>query len=1663
MKLQEDGETILDIEDTSFNPRHAVAWVEKQSPASQPVHAENIFQELVRSASKPKQLSGNACVKLCGFVEQCSKSSSTVLRAFALSEDTAARLFDFFVEWNEQDSHRSMKLILDFLAYSISKNPTPETGLAIKTRILRDTVTIITRQSSKPSVKSAITYLDYIILKNLVYLSDVLEIYRRVHGLPSHQEVTWDEFISKLFSWLELHNVSSVAGKLLVTIFTTPWREGESTRFYPDSWHKFIYGALRANLELLEPIKLYVFVPLFRVDRFESLKYLNNLSSLQSLTGNENTGWDVNSMLWLAMLEVGKKVGVVDEPGTKPGAVAQLSVDALEAVLGHESVDARSAAVSILIASPSTTKPYTKEALELLRKHLPSFYADTDPKFRYDVLGHSRSMIKRIQGSLEALRRDYGRAARKLDKTIGKKGSAHEPPESIDSPEAPKQANRQEVVVKGLHTALDLHQRFVCWYMDFLKNELVPTASYQRHITALKAMHFVLKSTLPQQVEDLQARDHRDAFTDSTWLRCVLDLVLDPFDDVREAAASLIMLLARDKPALPETPIAGLRRPVVEELQAFCRRAEELARRTARADHSDGVARSYEVLWRWTADGMGQSHIIETIVSDLEEKLSAAERDLASAILQAPVHGSFASLRYLWGSLSVKKYTEDYLSHLESLQDRAIACCDRIWQTVRHILCDDSPEGHLPEELEEVEGLDTKGLLSYSFRAIHESSNLMKTIGNNARNERAKGLLTLSRDSFERIGRLTFDELSNLRHRGAFTTVTQTFSSCCQLVKYFPAPTTEQASLLDEWYKGALNCIYTQASTTRRSAGIPALIVGILSANAGHPSFDTIMRQLREIAERPARIAETDGSNLPQVHALNCLKDVFKSSALSKRAEAYLTDCLELAANSLKSEVWAIRNCGLLLLRSLIDCLLGTNESKTAMEAGWDGRTTKVSYHKFPALPAVLVNLLEMGQQSSGVLIGSQTAESVFPALDIIRRAGPPEAFRDKLFDIIAWYLGSHIWHVREIAARTLCSFLLRPDWIGRIEALMADSKGSANKFHGSLLTLKFLLERLLEVMPSLLFGRFTLFSDMERKLRLETNMHLVEYSDSLRGLLEAIPVMSGCLDSCLEARAVYVEIASFVAELDPRDHALGDNTTTSRPAVPSPDQTSSGEHPTHAAISFGHDPSSALLKSSLAVAATKELLRNARIGELEHNLQSALKDDVNIACAMLETLAEAAPPRDEGAACALVRAYMGVCSATEAPEPRTLALGGLAALLDAFLARRGRGEALRGLPAQEAFHELWTGLHRKPLNPSLSDAVVRLSGPLLAVFVCRAGAAPDEGLLRWLRSWGAMVSDAGSDDRIFDTRMAAVAALRSFSEAVPPPADVDANPDVGRAHLPWLLALYDALNDDDEEVRGAAAQAAAPVIGGRPVASVEAAARLLAWLRGRYGSDAEFGAHAAGRVIGHAARVPGAGGEGAWVPAERQLRAAMRFDGALFVVEEQNQYVDEVREAYRWRGVLLPPPSPTNPAAAPGLRALAAWTLAGLRTLTRLLESGGVGDGVGAEARKTRGGGGDDGDGDGPLGWTSKPQVFAICARILISGAALLSSSPAPPPSSDGDGSTKTTAATTATGGDVGVEGLRGEIGEALRAFRDAGRGAGVHGLLLGMCAAAADGDRRP
>ena len=85
--------------------------------------------------------------------------------------------------------------------------------------------------------------------------------------------------------------------------------------------------------------------------------------------------------------------------------------------------------------------------------------------------------------------------------------------------------------------------------------------------------------------------------------------------------------------------------------------------------------------------------------------------------------------RFVWDSIGHKEIfrvdpSEDFIearTFWDSLQLRIVLACVRAWKIVKGILCNDSPEGHLPQDLDESDTIDTKDVLSYSFRAVHES------------------------------------------------------------------------------------------------------------------------------------------------------------------------------------------------------------------------------------------------------------------------------------------------------------------------------------------------------------------------------------------------------------------------------------------------------------------------------------------------------------------------------------------------------------------------------------------------------------------------------------------------------------------------------------------------------------------------------------------------------------------------------------------------------------------------------------------------------------------------------------------------------------------------------------------------------------------------------
>lgn len=158
----------------------------------------------------------------------------------------------------------------------------------------------------------------------------------------------------------------------------------------------------------------------------------------------------------------------------------------------------------------------------------------------------------------------------------------------------------------------------------------------------------------------------------------------------------------------------------------------------------------------------------------------------------------------------------------------------------------------------------------------------------------------------------------------------------------------------------------------------------------------------------------------------------------------------------------------------------------------------------------------------------------------------------------------------------------------------------------------------------------------------------------------------------------------------------------------------------------------------------------------------------------------------------------------------------------------------------------------------------------------------------------------------------------------------------------------------------------------GDALVPIEAANRLLQLLTRRFGSAPAFKSMVADRIVGHfGIRAATVTVGRTWEPAEVQLSKAMEFDDSLFAVEEQNLFIDEVRETKRWIEAF---DSLDWAADDESLVRLNDWIISGLAHLGKL---------AAVE--------------DGPLGWASNPTLFAICSRLIRGSAAVVQRSHSP------------------------------------------------------------------
>lgn len=142
----------------------------------------------------------------------------------------------------------------------------------------------------------------------------------------------------------------------------------------------------------------------------------------------------------------------------------------------------------------------------------------------------------------------------------------------------------------------------------------------------------------------------------------------------------------------------------------------------------------------------------------------------------------------------------------------------------------------------------------------------------------------------------------------------------------------------------------------------------------------------------------------------------------------------------------------------------------------------------------------------------------------------------------------------------------------------------------------------------------------------------------------------------------------------------------------------------------------------------------------------------------------------------------------------------------------------------------------------------------------------------------------------------------------------------------------------------------------------IEAAGRLLQWLTVTFGELPQFRAVVANRIVGGGA-ISDASALPPRTPAAEQLTTALQFDDSLFAVEEQNLFVDEVRETKRWVAIFSSLSwADSDKANDVALASLGDWVRGGVEKMLEIVQE----------------------QEDGPLGWVSDAHVFAITTRIV-------------------------------------------------------------------------------
>ncbi|KAF2864755.1 HEAT repeat protein-like protein [Massariosphaeria phaeospora] len=1574
---------------------------------------------------------------LCATLEFYQASALDYVRAAILDDSIWLRALGVFLHRSENAKGKSMRQLLVVLTDMLVKAP-PARGATLGHQAASTFMDILCQRQDRLKVKPALQGLAHFLLKAVISVEDLAQIYGRLQS--DSQTNLFQSMFSVFLTWVVHHDTSLSAGHLIRN-FLTRLRHLASYDERPDDatifplWMRPVTQMLRLWPDRIQEFKTHVFPHCFLPNIDEYLRFLSYLHITRhiQLHGQLPEQLDIPEdqlpgqfhvqddpahrqahreefSIFLAAIQTGKELGIIKDSGYRQSASVEIHGNTIlldhrlfDTWLYHPDGEVRLAGLFLSVFSTAVTSPIPGDVFRSLKRNMFHVHSDTDVNFRREIVGYIQRLLDRLKASTAVLARSESSST-----TAG-----------LDGPQLHKDAllDRRSPFLRAVPESLLESLHFIGWYLAFLQWELRSAAPYQRRITALRVITVILKSGLDARLpynrlsksgQGQQRWAYNIQISSPDLIRTLLDLVLDPFDDIRDSAISTLELCLESLPL-------GEKQAELSALVRALDRAEAMMLQTGRADQADGVARTYSLLFSSCA-GVGEPirlpdvgmssklAIMNRLIGQLEDTIEIARSDLASAVNARPIHGTFAAIRYILDQEQFYANLSQLPAHVifewQNTHARMCTNFEAIWSSIRDILCADAPEGHVPEEIEDEGSLDTKEVLSYSWRALKEASTLLRTIITKAPiGTDASSLITP--EVVEKLGRLSFDQLVQLRHRGAFSTVAQTFAAFCRRCN---SATDELLRALPErWYQETLSSIQDKASSiTRRSAGIPSLIAGLLAAElqTGGTLYLRAMRDLFAEASLDPQSSSIGESRLPQVHALNCIKEIFTTSRLSIASEAHIGPGLDLAARTLNSKTWPIRNCSLMLFKALIERLLGSDETQDWKEQT-RAKTSRFSYDDYPSLIGILTDLLDPNgplKKSLDSTLGIESpldlhgAEGVFPALQILRQASPPEANRPHIMELVSHLLDSPHWHLRDMAARTLVTLHRPHEYYDITVTSLLLVEGSRNWQHGMLLSIKYMLQKLVQPVDDAVLDQNALDTILVKLYNKSAALYAEQSCPFIRSVFLDLVNLCGMAmlvreqtPSTMEAWATLAGSLKVSLSIPLDIHTIENNALLRRSFV-----------------------ECFFIDRVMCHSDQLDVQWSKEYQTIEKALRYLAPEDPDTCCAALDVLSRVIQlknPRSAKVKDLILGPIHRLFLHTQTTEIVSKAQAVLAVGLTDYWMRFWFPNVVIERTSMLTLNKLETQYLDGP--PSNRESALHLLGffmdlsfkqypsqwpvlfqhlaryiRLLRVaihdrnpFDSRFAAAQSISALRYIWTMKATVKEPDPISPELTAKLHEIDMMLGYSDDEVRRADAEATKTMkanAKATANFLLGLsfvlHDLLNDDDEDIRSTAAQATTRMLqaqGFRP--SMKDAVPILTNRRLAQFLSVTFNrspmlCNEALRRLTATSTVP--------LPPHVFARAfehARKEDTALFTTEKQNLYKDDTLDIALWTRVLCClAPGVASPACRSSLMD---WVLDGLAAFTHTAIT----------------------EGDGALGWTSKLDVFTLGMRVVFASDVLL------------------------------------------------------------------------